>query len=292
MSSSVLSIADRGSSGLVVTIECSLSNNLPNIVIVGFVSRAVDEARERVRGAFTSSNIDLPRKRITINLAPADIPKASSSFDLAIAASILQASAEKAKGANIHVFTPKEAILGELSLDGSVRPVRGIIGKLMTGRRGGITRFYVPAANLAQARLVPDVEVVPVSSLTELYGHMVGTTGLVGQTSLQPPRTSPRTVHQEVRVKRAAVKAEQSRPDDPHTPAEVTFADVIGQEQAKRALERLPLLVAIMFCSAGRPAPARVCLPAPCPRFCRRSAARRCSRLRSYTACAAPNTIS
>ena len=71
----VLSLAETGPNGLVVTIECSLSNSLPNIVIVGYVSRAVDEARERIRSSFTASKLNLPRKRIIVNLAPADIPK-------------------------------------------------------------------------------------------------------------------------------------------------------------------------------------------------------------------------
>ncbi len=82
-----------GFNGTIVDIECYLSNNLPNIVVVGFANKAVDESRERIRGAFASSHIMLPRKRITVNLAPADIPKASG-FDLAIAVVILLASGQ------------------------------------------------------------------------------------------------------------------------------------------------------------------------------------------------------
>src|SRR4051812_31046865 len=90
----VQSIITAGSDGLIVDIECRLSNNLPNIVIVGSASRAVDESRERIRGAFATSRIMLPRKRITVNLAPADLPKADSGFDLAIAVSILMADGQ------------------------------------------------------------------------------------------------------------------------------------------------------------------------------------------------------
>ena len=84
MGSTVQSIISAGSGGIIVNIECHLSNNLPTIVIVGFANKAVDESRERIRDAFATSRIMLPRKRITINLAPADIPKADSDFDLAI----------------------------------------------------------------------------------------------------------------------------------------------------------------------------------------------------------------
>ena len=91
-SSAVQSLIIHGSSGIVVDIECHVSNNLPAIVIVGFANKAVDEAKERIRGAFASSQLQLPRKRITVNLAPADLPKADSGFDLAIAAAIMHKS--------------------------------------------------------------------------------------------------------------------------------------------------------------------------------------------------------
>src|SRR5690348_1088317 len=97
MSSRVQSLVNYGTSGLIVDIECHLSNNLPNIVLVGLATKAVDESKERIRGAFASSKLQIPRKRITINLAPADIPKDSSGFDLAIAAAILQTSGQLAK---------------------------------------------------------------------------------------------------------------------------------------------------------------------------------------------------
>src|SRR5436305_8946971 len=92
MNSTTQTLINAGASGNVIDVECHLSNNLPNIVIVGVASKAVDEAKERLRGAFANSHVQLPRKRITINLAPADIPKDDSGFDLAIAASILLAS--------------------------------------------------------------------------------------------------------------------------------------------------------------------------------------------------------
>src|SRR5215210_3825993 len=87
-------IISKGAKGTIVDIECHLSNNLPTIIIVGSASKAVDEAKERIRGAFASSRIVLPRKRITVNLAPADVPKADSGFDLAIAVAILAADGQ------------------------------------------------------------------------------------------------------------------------------------------------------------------------------------------------------
>jgi magnesium chelatase family protein len=106
--SAVQSIIATGSTGTIVDIECHLSNNLPNIIIVGFANKAVDEAKERIRGAFASGHLQLPRKRITINLAPADLPKSDSGFDLAIAASILVSSE-----AIPPLFQKSDALIGE-----------------------------------------------------------------------------------------------------------------------------------------------------------------------------------
>src|SRR5438309_11762053 len=91
MSARVQGLISAGSSGIVVDIECHLSNNIPNIIIVGFANKAVDEAKDRLRGAFATAHLSMPRKRVTVNLAPADIPKADSGFDLAIAVAILMA---------------------------------------------------------------------------------------------------------------------------------------------------------------------------------------------------------
>jgi magnesium chelatase family protein len=214
MSATVHGITTAGSSGVIVDIECHLSNNLPNIVIVGFANKAVDEAKERIRGAFADSRIMLPRKRITVNLAPADVPKADSGFDLAIAVSILLASQQ------IPVFTgEKPVFIGELGLDGSLRAIRGIIGKLMTGRQQGLKAFYVPAANLQQAQLVPNITLYPVASLQQLYAHLTGVA-----TSLKPLRTG----------RGKYVTAEGPAPT---SEAKVSLSEVVGQTAAKRALE-------------------------------------------------------
>lgn len=217
MSATVQSIICTGRTGLIVDIECHLSNNLPNIVIVGFANQAVGESKERIRGAFADSRIVLPRKRVTINLAPADVPKADSSFDLAIAVSILLAS-----GQVTAPFTKQEAFIGELGLDGSVRPVRGIIGKLMIGRDHGVRTFYIPAANLRQAQLVPDVSLIPVGSLTELYKY------LQGEQTLQPIATESGIYD---------TTATSQNVSNDNSSYFVQVSEVVGQVQAKRALE-------------------------------------------------------
>ncbi|HET7059897.1 MAG TPA: YifB family Mg chelatase-like AAA ATPase [Candidatus Saccharimonadales bacterium] len=207
----VQSIIADGASGIVIDIECHLSNNLPSIVIVGFANRSVGEARERIRGAFATSRIMLPRKRITVNLAPADIPKADSGFDLAIAMSILLADRQL----DASSLAPACAFIGELGLDGSVRAVRGIIGKLLAGRGHGLRTFYIPRSNLRQARLVPRVRLVPVGSLQELYLH------LAGAAAIEPINTRQGQYDPTVA---APVKST------------VYMSEIAGQEQAKRAL--------------------------------------------------------
>lgn len=207
----VQSIIVNGAAGILVDIECRLSNNLPTIVIVGSANRAVGESKERIRGAFATSHIMLPRKRITVNLAPADVPKGDSGFDLAIAVAILVAGGEVRLPAG-----ERPAFIGELGLDGSTRPVRGIIGKLLAGRARGITTFYIPAGNRRQAELVPHVRLVPVANLAQLYAH------LADGSAPTPLDTGDGTYPE------AAKWASTS---------EMSLSAIIGQIQAKRALE-------------------------------------------------------
>ncbi len=200
-------VLEAGFSGIIADVECHLSNGLPNIIIVGFVSKAVDESKERIRSAFASSSINLPKKRITINIAPADVPKDSTSLDLAIASSILVAG-------KMAQPVPEDTILiGELGLDGSIRGVRGIIGKLLAGKQCGKTNFIVPSRNLSQARLVPDIHLYPVSNLSELYLHLTGT-------SLINPAKP---------IQNHTLQTQINHGDD--------FSHVVGQAVAKRGLE-------------------------------------------------------
>lgn len=214
MGKHIKSILSHGGDGTIIDIECHLSNNLPMIVIVGFANKAVGEAKERIRGAFATSRIMLPRKRITVNLAPADIPKADSGFDLAIAVAILLASGQ-IPAAALSAHRPP-VVIGELGLDGSTRAVRGIIGKLLIGRAKGITTFYIPTANLAQAQLIPEVTLIPIDSLWHIYNHLSGAAPLqpihtgkgIYQPGIAPPATAP-----------------------------LRLSEVVGQAVAKRALE-------------------------------------------------------
>lgn len=206
----MVSLAENGQHGLVVTIECSLSNSIPNIIIVGYANKAVDEAKERIRSAFAASSLTLPRKRIIINLAPADVPKESTGFDLGVATAILAASNQ------IRDRLEHTAILGELGLEGDVRPIRGIIGKVMAGKYHGIHRFIIPAANLAQAVLVPNVELIPITTLSELYRY------LNDPVTLTPVDTDAATA--------------DTLPDQADE-EELGLEDVIGQELGKRAVE-------------------------------------------------------
>lgn len=202
-------VVEDGQQGLIIDIECQLTKGLPGIIIVGYATKAVDEAKERIRNAFASSNLTLPVKRITINLAPADIPKDSTGFDLAIATAILVASKQIPA-------TPKQcAIVGELGLDGEVRPVRGIIGKLLAGKRHGLKVFIVPTANLEQARLVPDIQLLPVTSLSELQLL------LSGDGPVEPMRTDEANFEQPDAVR-----------DSEHL-----LEDIIGQSLGKRAIQ-------------------------------------------------------
>jgi magnesium chelatase family protein len=208
MSVSIRSITDAGAGGVPIDVECHISNGLPNIVVVGFANKAVDEAKERIRSAFASSNLELPRKRITINLAPADLPKDGTSYDLAMSTSILAASGQiMIEPIKDHVF------IGELGLDGSVRPVRGIIGKLLAARKHGFTSFYIPTGNLAQAMLIPDITLIAVERLSDLYRDTTNAAVLPRFSSGDFTKTLPTGAPKH------------------------NFKDVIGQKRAKRALE-------------------------------------------------------
>ncbi len=204
----IRSLIDHGMDGTIVEAECHLSNNLPNVVIVGVASKAVDEARERLRSAFVSSKLNLPRKRITLNLAPADVPKDGSALDLAMAAAILQVSGQS----KLDDSFSSALFFGELGLDGSVRAIRGIIGKILIAKRLGFRHFVIPRANLAQAQLIPDILVMPLDNLAEFTRLSASTL-----TKFSPA----------------------GAPVDSITDVayDTDFADVVGQHSAKRALE-------------------------------------------------------
>ena len=193
-----------GIQGAEVTAECYISNGLPGFDIVGLPDAAVKEARERVRAAAKSSGLRFPTGRITVNLAPASHKKAGTHYDLPILLSIMCAC-----GA-IPRPDPGSAFFGELSLDGQLRPVSGILPMAMAARKTGKTKLYVPADNAAEATLARGPAVYPVHSVAELVAALAGE----GDLREEPP----------------------SLPTPPEGPV-LDFKDVLGQEHAKRALE-------------------------------------------------------
>jgi len=210
MAKGVRSIVDySGSNALLVNVECHITNGLPAIIIIGYASKAVDEAKERLRASFANCSIQFPKKRVTLNLSPADVPKDSTSLDLAMAVAVLAQSGQiQTESLSDYLF------FGEIGLDGSLNAVRGLIGRIMAAKALGHRKFYLPAANLEQARLVPDIELKAAPNLRDVYMDLAGTLGLktikTGGGQL-PPQTA-QTI-------------------------EIDFAEIAGQPMAKRALE-------------------------------------------------------
>jgi len=145
-----------------------MSNSLPGTVIVGLGDKAISEAKERIRSAIKNSKLENPKKRITINLSPADIPKDGAHYDLGMALSILQLSGQLPKNC-----LKDTLVLGELGLDGSIKSINGAIGHVTCARNIGAKRVILPALNLYEAQLVDGIELLPVSNLRELTDHLL-----------------------------------------------------------------------------------------------------------------------
>src|SRR5512142_731803 len=158
MLASLLSATLHGLAGHVIRVEVDVAPGLPGTTIVGLADAALLEARERVRGAIRNSGLVYPPRRITVNLAPADLRKGGASLDLAIAVGVLVGSEQLSAVAGT-------ALVGELSLGGEVRVPPGLLPMVAALRRHGVSRVVVPAAGLREAVLVADVEAVGVDSL-------------------------------------------------------------------------------------------------------------------------------
>ncbi|PZS30853.1 MAG: Mg chelatase-like protein [Pseudonocardiales bacterium] len=201
-----MSVALVGVVGHVVEVEADLASGLPGLVIVGLPDASLSEARDRVRAAVVNSGHGWPQRRITLGLSPATLPKYGSGFDLAMAAAILVAAGLAPAGA-LH----ERALVGELGLDGRVRPVRGVLPAAMAAARAGLRGVVVPSHNRREAALVPGLEVCGVATLTALVSWLRGEQAVDDG---EPPVPVP------------AVEAPW--PD---------LVDVVGQEYGREALE-------------------------------------------------------
>ena len=235
----VRSLGLTGITGYEVSVECFLSGGLPGFDVVGLPDAAVKESRERVRAAVKNCGAKFPVSRITVNLAPARVRKEGTVYDLPILLGILAAAEE------ISPLPQGAAFLGELSLSGALRPVTGVLPMALTAARLGIDTLYVPAANAAEATLADGLTVYGVTDVGQLIAHLKGE-----QVMTPAPQWTPG--HQD-----------RPLPD---------FADVMGQENVKRALETLrqPLedgFVTITRASGSLTLPSRfmlVCAMNPC----------------------------
>jgi magnesium chelatase family protein len=177
----VLCVGLVGMAGHVIEVEADLSPGLPTVVLTGLPDTALHEARDRVRAAVVNSGQSWPNRRITVNLLPATLPKYGSGFDLAIACALLA-------GAGELPLAPMEGVLvlGELGLDGAVRPIRGVLPMVAAAARAGITRVIVPLPNAREATVVPGVTVRAVDSLHRMVAFIRGEDRL-----LEPPPADP-----------------------------------------------------------------------------------------------------
>ena len=201
---SVKTLGISGIQGNAVTAECYISNGLPGFDIVGLPDAAVKEARERVRAAAKNSGLTFPSSRITVNLAPANLKKAGTHFDLPILLSICAACGS--------IRRPKStsAFLGEVSLDGKVRPISGVLPMALAAKREGIETLFVPAENAPEATLARGPAIIPVRTVAELAAGLNGEVQLKEEEPWFPGRSSVEVLD---------------------------FKDVLGQENVKRALE-------------------------------------------------------
>jgi magnesium chelatase family protein len=208
MLAKVLSSALLGIDAILVDVEVDIAQGLPQFATVGLPDGAVKESKDRVKSALKNSGYDFPNRRITVNLAPADIKKEGASFDLPISIGILAATG---------VVKPRKLaeflLLGELSLDGGVKPVRGALPVAVAAKKAGLRGIVVPRENAGEGGVVEGVEVIPVGNLSELVEF------LNGERSINPHVVDIHSLFRE--------NSEYGE----------DFAEVKGQEHAKRALE-------------------------------------------------------
>jgi len=193
-----------GISGSPVCVECYISTGLPSFEIVGLPDAAVKEARERVRAAAKTSGMHFPTGRITVNLSPASQKKTGTHFDLPILLGIMSACGAVRRPLSTSAF------LGELSLDGQIRPISGVLPMAIAAKKAGFQTLFVPAANAPEATLARGPAIIPVTTVKELVAGLNGETTLVEEPIWVPGKD---------------------------TSSLLDFKDVLGQENVKRAME-------------------------------------------------------
>lgn len=205
MFSKVRSFGVKGLAGFSVTAEADISSGLPQFSIVGLPDSAVKEAADRVRSAIKNLGFSWPASRITVNLAPADVKKTGPLYDLPVFLALLCSSEQ------LPPLAPQQAFIGELSLDGSLRPVHGILPMALAAAEHGITELFVPAENAIEAAAVSGISVYGATSARQVTEHLNGTHPL--SPTISPPFLS------------------QTQTNG------LDFSDVKGQFAARRALE-------------------------------------------------------
>ncbi len=208
MLSKTLSGAVTGVDGLIIQVEVDLALGLPGFFTVGLAEGAVRESKDRVKAAIKNSDYAFPPRRITVNLAPAAVKKEGAGYDLPIALGILAAS-----GTLVCPDLERTAIVGELSLDGTVRPVRGVLPMVLAAKANKIQRFLVPADNAREAAVVSGIEIIAVERLHQAVEF------LADREHIEPSHTD--------------VQALFGRRNE----YPIDFSEVRGQEHAKRAFE-------------------------------------------------------
>jgi len=208
MLAKIFSGATIGLDSILVTVEVDyVTQGLPAFMIVGLPDKAVEEAKERVRAAIKNSGADFPTHRITVNLAPADLPKEGPAYDLPIALGLLVASGQ------LEANLDDALLLGELSLDGSLRHTNGVLPMTLLAKEKGLKQIFLPATNAKEAAIVRGIKIYPIRSLQTLFNHLTG---------VEKIKVQPHTNY------RFLITDSQ---------AEFDMSEIKGQEHTKRALE-------------------------------------------------------
>jgi len=212
MHAKIFTAAVHGIEAIAVEIEVDIGRGLPGVTLLGLADRGVVEGRDRVRAAVRASGFEFPPHRVTVNLAPSHVRKEGPAFDLPLAVAFLAATEQLSEGARGRLAGA--AVVGELALDGRVRPIRGALAMAITARRAGRAAIILPAENASEAAAIDGIAAIPVAHVKEVVDHLEG---------------------------RAEIEAARRAPSDPAgsiagLDADTCMSDIRGQASAKRAL--------------------------------------------------------